>query len=1028
MRRFAARMMGPSKKLIAVGTALSLVIALIPMTLWASELDEGSFEGTPVEPAPGEMASGGNETEQEKEPASSPDAAYESSNEVVLPQALAASEDEVAGIAPQADVQTATVSGVVYEYDGETLAISGSGKLLMLVRDTDPVKTWKTEAKHVVFTSADVTVYSRSFLNCTNLETVVFPEGLEAIGSLAFSGCSSLKSVTLPSTLTEISSSAFADCVSLESVVLPDGIEGIAGFEGCTGLKTVVLPANAKTIYMGAFEGCTSLQLPAFPSSLTEIADDAFKGCSAFAGADLVFPETMTTIGAGAFTGTNLKSVTLLCDDNSAIKASAFDSTTTVLFPNVVVLDPDCFKSNKGIYRVSWNDAAKVLSVGQVKAAPDGATFTAADLKSFLESSTSAISPSLSLSSVETLRIGDGITVVPGALFKALSGSSVLNATLPNVNSVVIGASVTTISAAAFWASGITSCTFENGSQLKEIGENAFADTNLTSLDLSKTKMESIGVAVEYRPNVSNGIFGNNTNGQGFAAANINLENITFPSTLHTIGVRAFTGCVATKDYVIPAQITTVYALSFDGVDWQNGSHLVVPDTVKTFTKVTQYSNSVGDQLRQHFDQTGATSVEFAMVKTPESVNRFPGYSAGSGSSGAVFSWSGYQVTLSPNNGDAKLTFVAPADGTTVLEALKRALPAGSHLSITADGKAASANKVFRNWLKVGSTASIAFDMATVPTDMLDLSIDWSNVLLMANGQAVPDEGDDVKLAAVTYNGALRSAADCFAEGDASVTVMSQATSSARDADESVEFAKDAGVYAASFQPKEGYCWADGTDGVRTYAWEITKAPLTATFAGGVAAAGQRLPLTTTVTGFLGGDSPDTIPGYEAPTVALPANFALVDTLLIPSGGNPGPNYYFEYVPGLLTVDTPILAGTGSTGSGNGGSSGSSALQTFGLGGSGAGSGAPSATLAGDEAEAVAADDALAGARTAKASASQKNAASAADALAQTGLTDNGAQDALPWYLYALIPLILIIACGIFAALFARKRKKENEA
>ena len=127
----------------------------------------------------------------------------------------------------------------------------------------------------------------------TGLEAIQFPSTLTAIGNLAFQGCesltsidfngctatlegdvfswcSSLQEVNIPNTITLVGYHTFACCEKLETVVFEEGnpSEGLIGTFGACGdpsLKTVVLPSTA---IMGdwMFTNCTSLESVTFLS------------------------------------------------------------------------------------------------------------------------------------------------------------------------------------------------------------------------------------------------------------------------------------------------------------------------------------------------------------------------------------------------------------------------------------------------------------------------------------------------------------------------------------------------------------------------------------------------------------------------------------------------------------------------------------------------------------------------------------------------------------------------------------------
>ncbi|MCR5158634.1 MAG: leucine-rich repeat protein [Prevotella sp.] len=127
----------------------------------------------------------------------------------------------------------------------------------------------------------------------TGLEAIQFPSTLTAIGNLAFQGCesltsidfngctatlegdvfswcSSLQEVNIPNTITLVGYHTFACCEKLETVVFEEDnpSEGLIGTFGACGdpsLKTVVLPSTA---IMGdwMFTNCTSLESVTFLS------------------------------------------------------------------------------------------------------------------------------------------------------------------------------------------------------------------------------------------------------------------------------------------------------------------------------------------------------------------------------------------------------------------------------------------------------------------------------------------------------------------------------------------------------------------------------------------------------------------------------------------------------------------------------------------------------------------------------------------------------------------------------------------
>ena len=92
-----------------------------------------------------------------------------------------------------------------------------------------------------------------AFWECTDLKSIVLPEGLVEIDNSSFSGCTGLKAITFPSSLKIIWGPAYSNQAG--------------AFSGCTGLRSIYFPADMKTSQLydvsignASFYGCTSLK------------------------------------------------------------------------------------------------------------------------------------------------------------------------------------------------------------------------------------------------------------------------------------------------------------------------------------------------------------------------------------------------------------------------------------------------------------------------------------------------------------------------------------------------------------------------------------------------------------------------------------------------------------------------------------------------------------------------------------------------------------------------------------------------
>lgn len=133
---------------------------------------------------------------------------------------------------------------------------------------------------------------SGAFYNCTQLETIVFEEGIEEIPSnllagdradtATVEGCSYID-IVFPASLKAIPSKLFVRNLYIRSVSFADNSKlksiGSYAFAKCKNFKSIELPDSLKTISWNAFESC-ALENIVIPKYVTKIDDNAFIYCS----------------------------------------------------------------------------------------------------------------------------------------------------------------------------------------------------------------------------------------------------------------------------------------------------------------------------------------------------------------------------------------------------------------------------------------------------------------------------------------------------------------------------------------------------------------------------------------------------------------------------------------------------------------------------------------------------------------------------------------------------------------------------
>ncbi len=150
------------------------------------------------------------------------------------------------------------------------------------------------------------------FKDFTALKTVILPEGVIGISQIdvtssSFMGCTALEHMDFPNTLEIIGTKAFQDCTSLSSVSFGSNLKIIRGYAFAnTALTTVYLPAGVTSIAKSAFpEGCVII----CPGGSTTAATLTGAKMEYVTPSVLNLPADLTVVESGAFIGTDAEMV-----------------------------------------------------------------------------------------------------------------------------------------------------------------------------------------------------------------------------------------------------------------------------------------------------------------------------------------------------------------------------------------------------------------------------------------------------------------------------------------------------------------------------------------------------------------------------------------------------------------------------------------------------------------------------------------------------------------------------------------------
>lgn len=205
-----------------------------------------------------------------------------------------------------------------------------------------------------------------AFSSCPNLTEIVFHEGLQEIQGGTLNGFQSLDSVVFPLSLNLLSSGAFAGAkinnveignansvISSSGIYIPScknliirggTIDGTGGTISLSILENLTLKNAVKFTRKSHFSPCfDTLKSVTIENGITEIPPLCFSNCGKIT--EITIPESVTSIGESAFSGTSLKNLEIP-NGVQTIGKAAFSNTrlASVSVPSsVTTIGEDAF-------------------------------------------------------------------------------------------------------------------------------------------------------------------------------------------------------------------------------------------------------------------------------------------------------------------------------------------------------------------------------------------------------------------------------------------------------------------------------------------------------------------------------------------------------------------------------------------------------------------------------------------------------------------------------------------------------------
>jgi hypothetical protein len=511
------------------------------------------------------------------------------------------------------------------------------------VTDLSYVFMYATYLSDVTIPTSATSIGAYAFNGCTNLASIMIPEGITTIDEYAFEGCKNLISIIIPEGITTIGDHAFYG-TGLVNVAFPDSLKsiGMDAFVYTSNLQSITFGVNSALTpsdFWYTFSYCENVQRIKMAKNIFEGIEEDFSSsfglASSYMGflvdyddkpyymvdehgvlyngnkttlvscpSDLtldqyVIPNSVTKINEKAFFQSQIREV-ILPDSLTTIGSSAFylSAIESITIPDSVTSLPrgntafqDCYyleivNIGSGVSNLA-GESVDNKNLKQINISPLNPYFTSVDGVVYSKDMKTLVAfpvknPQINFTIPDEVeRLLDytitprfnGEDYLPGHLIKQITFSSNLRE-LPSDFWGMFGESI-----------GIQSVIIPESNPYFTVEDGIIYDKNKTTLlrysnDAGENAVIPLGVS---------------TIGE-LAFANIQLDSISFPTSVSVIGVKAFNNSKITTDIELPKSLKIIKNWAFMGCDFEKIS--IPPNVVEIVDAF--YDNHVSTIITSH--------------------------------------------------------------------------------------------------------------------------------------------------------------------------------------------------------------------------------------------------------------------------------------------------------------------------------------------------------------------------------------------------------------------------------------------